>query len=798
MKIIKQDTDKPAEKLGQAIVKSRASSSLELAQPNTALILVLMAAFLALFFAPAFNSSAQFLYRDTGRTYEPMKRYIAQELMQGRFPAWNPYSGLGTPLVGGAIDAVQHPFNFLLLLPSFDLGFKLWVLLSFLLATMSAFAWARVLGLSRLAAMGAGLAFGISGFLASQSSNLQYLTTYAGLPLVFAATHAWIIDCRPGRLALVAGASALCASGGDPQSWIIAMFSMPAYAIVVSGLGNRRRAILRGLLAMVAGMIAASPFILPVIAWLPHSSRTQILLPADYERWNLHPLRLFEMIVPHIFQGDPAAIYNPVFSTYVGNEWTLYPWAQSIYLGITCLAFAIAGASRVRNVRWLIAAAGVFTWMAMGPYGGFWDIAKHVPVVGNFRYGEKLLVWPTLFISIASGFGIDALIENRRIARPMFWGASTAGAIFFLVAILLAVIRDSAIGIVERGSERQVAEVLLSNLTAGLLHVGVACILLAVGSLVIARLQLTRAAPYMLVLVLLVDISVANHSAYVLSNKLHWRYPPLSTALGAPDDLKRVIVPFGPNVKRWQRLSEWENELQWYERILDYPLNVPARVGNLRPYVGMIQDRMNRYEKATSFTPVIGAGLWGVSSVVVLDTPEAAAQVKVPPPYHILGSDPELPAYAVEIPHRPRAYLATSLINVDESEALMFVLSPEAVSSGIVVIENPVPQYWRPPKGDVRIIHDEPCATVLEVHSDTRALLVLNDAFAPGWSATIDGHAANIQPANYLARGVWVDAGIHIVKFKFQTPFLREGWVLSGLGACALCGWVVVRRRFHA
>ena len=54
--------------------------------------LIVMAAILVVFFAPAIFSSAQFVYLDTGRLFEPMKRYISQDLLHGRFPAWNPYS----------------------------------------------------------------------------------------------------------------------------------------------------------------------------------------------------------------------------------------------------------------------------------------------------------------------------------------------------------------------------------------------------------------------------------------------------------------------------------------------------------------------------------------------------------------------------------------------------------------------------------------------------------------------------------------------------------------------------------
>jgi uncharacterized membrane protein YfhO len=73
--------------------------------------------------------------------------------------------------------------------------------------------------------------------------------------------------------------------------------------------------------------------------------------------------------------------------------------------------------------------------------------------------------------------------------------------------------------------------------------------------------------------------------------------------------------------------------------------------------------------------------------------------------------------------------------------------------------------------------------------------LVLNDAFAPGWTATVDGKDVEIFPVNYLARGLWVAAGEHTVIFQYHTPLLREGWIVFGIGAGAIAVWMFIRKR---
>jgi uncharacterized membrane protein YfhO len=90
---------------------------------------------------------------------------------------------------------------------------------------------------------------------------------------------------------------------------------------------------------------------------------------------------------------------------------------------------------------------------------------------------------------------------------------------------------------------------------------------------------------------------------------------------------------------------------------------------------------------------------------------------------------------------------------------------------------------------------DLPERIAVSTTSDGPALLVLNDVYAPGWAATVDGRPAEILPANYMARGVWVEAGAHRVDFAYRTPLLREGWIAFLGGAFALGAWALLGAR---
>jgi hypothetical protein len=174
--------------------------------------------------------------------------------------------------------------------------------------------------------------------------------------------------------------------------------------------------------------------------------------------------------------------------------------------------------------------------------------------------------------------------------------------------------------------------------------------------------------------------------------------------------------------------------------------------------------------------------------------PERAAELNLPPPYRTVATDPVLGAFLLELPHRPRAYVASEVIGVDRRRAMEFALDDRSIRTDRTVVESPVPPDHANASGLVRLEADGPKRVVLSTRTTTTSLLVLNDVYAEGWRASIDGRDAEIVPANYLARGVWIPPGDHLVTFEYETSMLREGFFALTAGALTLLAWALVRR----
>ncbi len=763
------------------------------------LALLLVVPVLALFFLPALSGPDQFLARDAGSLHHPMKEWVASRWAAGRLPEWNPLSGLGIPEVAGAVDAVLHPFNVLLVALPFEAGFKAWVLLSYLAAALGGFAWARALGCTRAAALLGGLCFALSGHLVGSSDNLQYLTSLAFLPWIFALARRFQSTGAAGALAGTGLASLVVAAGGDPQAWGLAILLLaPCLLAAGTPAGDPRRPG-RAMAAVAVATLAAAPAILPVVLWLPHSSRAIPVDAARLAHWDLLPRRLLELLVPNLVRSAPGTMVSPAWDAFTEGGRSGLPWVASIYLGISTLLLAGAGAVRSRAARWLVLSSAVLTWMACGRHLGFAQLASGIPVLGSFRYWEKLFAWPALFLAMAAALGVDGLLRSGAPALRRFALASALVAGVLLAArVGVGASREALLSRLAGGDPARVAGAveLLSNATDGLVSSGLAAALLALAAAASALPRLGRLAPALLVIAAVADPFSANGHAYALADPATVTgRAPLADWARARGRLVRVFGPYEITSGRWPDRTELESGWAWGSRTLRAAWNVRYGVGNLDPYAGMLPARLSELRMTLRAADLArSAGTFGVEAVVVPGSPALVERLELPPPTTILAEDAELPAYLVALRSRPRAYLADGILPVEPGRAREPTLALDPATRDVVV-EGPVPPGLAGAPGSVRVERDAPERVTLLVDSDRPALLVLSDQAAPGWSATIDGLPAPTLVVNHLVRGVRVDGGRHAVEFRYRTPGLVPGFLVAAATLASIGGWAAFRRR---
>jgi uncharacterized membrane protein YfhO len=86
----------------------------------------------------------------------------------------------------------------------------------------------------------------------------------------------------------------------------------------------------------------------------------------------------------------------------------------------------------------------------------------------------------------------------------------------------------------------------------------------------------------------------------------------------------------------------------------------------------------------------------------------------------------------------------------------------------------------------------EPEKVVVRVDPPEAGILVLSEAWYPGWTATVGGVPARVFPVNGWMRGVVVPGGGNEVVFRYHSERLPAGVAVSLLGAALLAALVLL------
>ena len=148
-----------------------------------------------------------------------------------------------------------------------------------------------------------------------------------------------------------------------------------------------------------------------------------------------------------------------------------------------------------------------------------------------------------------------------------------------------------------------------------------------------------------------------------------------------------------------------------------------------------------------------------------------------------------------------RAYIVHKFEKVDDKEAALAMVGLESFNAeSAVVIEQDLPASFNTgamgagKREYAEITSYDFNRVELEVSAAGDAMLVLTDAWYPGWSAYVDGVKSPIYRVNSVVRGVALSAGEHKVIFKYNPGSFKIAIVLFLLSLLALI-YLIVKDR---
>ena len=389
------------------------------------------------------------LLMDPVLQFEPWLEFTRHEVRAGRLPTWNPLVGCGAPHLANGQSAVFDPFHLVAYLGALPQAIAWMAALRLWVAGFGTFLLARSWGYSRAGRWLCGLSFPFCGFLAGW---LLYpvASVAAWLPWLFLATDRALGGRRFG-VASVAVAVGFTLLGGHVQTSAHALLAVGLYAVWRSCAG--RVWPVRWTLGVILGVGLSAVEVVPLASYL---ARSPVWADRAADRMPLLAISTPRVLdaattaFPYLFGSQRRG--HPNLAKAVGvhnlNE------AAGGFAGLAALIWLAPAAWSARRVRprvRFLAALGIVG--AMGAFEVFpvANLLRCLPVL-NVADNRRLTLWVAFALVMLGGIGIDATATTIGSRRWTLWSRS-----WFAFALLFMIGAAAVVALGPQLRERSIA-----------------------------------------------------------------------------------------------------------------------------------------------------------------------------------------------------------------------------------------------------------------------------------------------------------------------------------------------------
>ncbi|HEX6160260.1 MAG TPA: hypothetical protein VF111_08855, partial [Thermoanaerobaculia bacterium] len=415
------------------------------------LALLLLAAIASVFFIDVLAGSHNFYMRDLTRYYYPTKQVLREVVQGGEFPFWNRHFAGGQPIAANPEHEVFYPFTWLILLPSYDLGYRLHILVHIYIGLIGMYALLRSMRLRPPAAFFGALSFGLGGIYLSYINLLPILFCAAWIPLTCLYVRKFLLKPSLRDFALASLFLGLQFLVGEPTTvmqtgFLIGMYAMYRGWYAAEEHGGRfwsakvpemlARVAFIAIISIAAILMGAAQMI-PAVDHVGDSARSRTFDYSLVSAWSLPWAKIAEVVYPNIL--GHISIENVMW--YWGGG--LYPgmgspFLFSIYSGLLVIALTIAGAFvRPRGGRFVLIVVVFSMLIALGGNTPLMKLLYQAGIATSIRYPEKFILIAMFAILIFAAKMLQRLLDGDEAVRDALLGFVLATTV---VAAILALI----------------------------------------------------------------------------------------------------------------------------------------------------------------------------------------------------------------------------------------------------------------------------------------------------------------------------------------------------------------------
>ena len=706
-------------------------------------------------------------------------------LETGAIPQWNPYLFGGLPYIGAMHGDIFYPTAWLRWIMPVDLAITWGMVLHFVLAGWFMYRFCRALGLSWGAALFAGVAYELTGIVASQMSpgHDGKLFVSALTPLAFWVLLHAIRRERTWAFGVFAIVVALIVLGHYHMAYFL-LLALGLWALYLTlwdpdrphGTAPWKPLGLAGA-AVVVGLGITALQVLPFFAYIPYSPRapggpdTGWAFATSYA---LPPSELFTLLLPQ---------FNGVLEHYWGRNPIKFHTEYVGFLPLALAALALGDRARRRLVIAFGVGALFFLLLSFGGHTAFYrPFFEVLPLLNKIRAMGMVFYLVAFALCVLAGIGMDRVLA-RTVPRRTVLAVTGGAALFALVGAVggLQGLTES-LALAERWAA---ADANAPFLRAGALRLLV-FVVLGGGVLwaTVAGRLARPAATAALVVLATIDLWSVDRAFYTFS--------PRADVLFADDavisHLRQVRPPF--------RVLDAGDS---YGQSILMAYRIPVAMG----YHGFQLQRYNELAGA-------GEGWRNLLSPTLLDLLAIRFMIlpgpqDVPAYHQVVGPTSTAFGTTAVLYERntlpPYARVLPASVKASDEQVVPTLVDPRYPVNGVALLPDTstaISPPVRPPfpasnvSATVTAWRPGAMTIALRGSDSTAGHLLVSENWYPDWRAEVDGRAATVRRLDHTLLGVDLPAGAREVRLRFDSPYYANGKLLSALSLLAAAGMILL------
>lgn len=746
------------------------------------------------------------LYDQTNQLY-PMQHYAMQSLGKGKLPLWNPHIMLGTPVLGTSQTALLYPINLLATFLSplsvilIRCIFNMWIAGFFMYLLIRRF------GAKSFGAYISSLAFMFSGFIVvwlghPHSNSAIWLPVMILMAELIATLH-----YKRGFYAYITGfIITLSFLGGHMETTfeitVAWFFYLMVRSFQVGGWQWLIKNLWLAIFSVVLGLAAAAVQIIPFLEWLVNSAalsgRSAEPFTPFYTNFWRNLLTLPALIVPNLFSNPSQTVLYQSYLPWTNfNEFTMY-------VGIIPLLMGILGLRKTNNIHIRIFSWGALLFLGLALRLPFIDYINQFPIFSLFPSGRYRLIFD-FSIAVAAGLTLDAWVGKSY--NPVLW-RRLSGLLLLLGGAILTVLL--AISLILPMFEKSILELGRRLITEQYATIKVHSrsldeVLLLVDRIYqgsINHFHFTNWKLYFPVLVsafgglwiIIWQRERISKSVFKFGIVFLVFMDLLVFGIGYNPSIKRDLVyPDTPAVQFLQKDTSLfrilPTSMQWRSNgPLVYGLSeiggceMPTKAFHEFRNIIAKSYTMPSSEYSTNFIAnSANSRLMDLLNVKYIVTTKKMDSVRKE--IQLIWQERDIRIYR-NYANMSRAFFVDRARYLTD-EAIIKALSDPAfdpaaevlLSSSLgkeIAIDSAMSSNHK-----IEVTKYEAEKVTISATTSKEGLLVLSDAYYPGWHAYIDGIEVPIYRANYIMRAISLPKGNHDIEFRYEPLSVFLGLIIS-------------------